>query len=132
MISAAILECEAEWINLKANRNHIRILENLPKPASKEEIRQIDIKKYKDDWHRFLVHKLVYGCGGSDDLMRNNVNFITFNYDTSLEYQLFQSLSAIDLVKADAERFLENRVESMSTDRSILASRRILILLISM
>jgi len=56
MIAAVILECEA-------NR------------------RQQDGR-----WYRFIVHKLVHRCGTSADLLKNNVHFITFNYDASLEY----------------------------------------------
>jgi hypothetical protein len=37
------------------------------------------------------------------------VHFITFNYDASLEYNLFQALTAIDLFKpTDVQKFLNN------------------------
>ena len=45
------------------------------------------------DWNKFLVQKLTSGCGVSSDLLKNKVNFITFNYDNSLEINLEQALS---------------------------------------
>jgi hypothetical protein len=40
-------------------------------------------------------------------LLKNNVHFITFNYDTSLEYHLYKALTSIDLLRsADVEQFL--------------------------
>lgn len=78
LIAAAILECEAA----KGYRT--------PWP-----------------WHRFIVHKLVYGCSQSDDLFKNDVHFITFNYDASLEYHLYEALTSLDIIEeADAQRFL--------------------------
>jgi hypothetical protein len=77
MIAAAILECEAA-------------------------------KGYKTlPWHRFIVHKLVYGCSKSADLFENDVHFITFNYDASLEYHLYDALTSLDIIEeADAQQFL--------------------------
>jgi hypothetical protein len=49
-------------------------------------------------WYRFLVHKLVYGCSESADILRNNVRFITFNYDASLENYLFAALTSLDIL----------------------------------
>jgi hypothetical protein len=78
MIAAAILECEAA----KGYRT----------PVS---------------WHRFIVHKLVYGCTKSADLLRNDVHFITFNYDASLEYHLYSALTSLDIIEpAHARQFL--------------------------
>lgn len=91
MIAAAILECEAIWLKDHTNQN--RIIQELPPP--------------QDDWYRFIVHKLAYGCRESADLLENNVRFITFNYDSSLESHLFAALSAIDIFDLkDIERFL--------------------------
>jgi hypothetical protein len=112
MIAAAILECEAIWLRERANQNHRLILANAPMKPSDEDLKRLDITKYHDDWHRFLVHKLAYGCRTSGELFHNNVHFVTFNYDTSLEYHLFRALSSIDLFRpADVEKFLtENRI----------------------
>lgn len=107
MIAAAILECERIWTREKANQNRRAIYANNPVPPSPDDVKRLDIKKYRDDWYRFVVHKLAYGCGRSSDLLTNKVRFITFNYDASLEYHLFRALTAIDLFEqADVERFL--------------------------
>lgn len=63
----------------------------------------------RQDWYRFIVHKLVYGCANSSDLFKNNVHFVIFNYDTSLEFHLFRALSSLDILSGDdVERFLSS------------------------
>ena len=94
MVAAAILECDARWSKFRFNTN------------------RPDKAKYDDDWYRFIVHKLVYSCTQSSDLLKNDVHFVTFNYDTSLEHHLYQALTSIDLVKeSDVAKFLtEDRI----------------------
>jgi hypothetical protein len=76
---------------------------------SLSELARLDITKYRDDWYRFVIHKLAYGCKESSDLLKNDVHFVTFNYDTSLEYNLFQGLRSIDLFElADVDKFLQH------------------------
>jgi hypothetical protein len=74
--------------------------------------KKIKYDKYRDDWLRFIVHKLVYGCNISSDIFRNDVHFVTFNYDTSVEFNLLRSLASIDLISTnDAVKFLtEDRI----------------------
>ncbi|HEY8007757.1 MAG TPA: hypothetical protein VIE66_13400 [Methylocella sp.] len=106
IIAGVILDCEAQWLREGANQKHRLIILNSPKSAPGDEER-VDIAKYHDDWYRFIVHKLVYGCTDSAGLLKNKVRFITFNYDSSLEYNLSQALRAIDLLNdADVEKFL--------------------------
>jgi hypothetical protein len=33
-------------------------------------------KAIRKGWHRFVAHKLVYGCGKSSDLSENDVHFV--------------------------------------------------------
>ena len=80
MIAWVLLECEAIYRKHKVNLNRYE---------------NPDITKSADNWYRFLVHKLVTGCADGNDLLRNNVSFVTFNYDVSLEYELYRSLKAI-------------------------------------
>lgn len=62
-------------------------------------------------WYRFITHKLAAGCEVSKDILKNRVQFITFNYDTSAERHLRMSLSALDLFSVgDVASFLKNRV----------------------
>ena len=112
MIAAVILECEAIWLRMQANQNRRLLLADAPVPPTDEELSRLDITKYHDDWCRFVIHKLVYGCNNSHDLLNNEVNFVTFNYDASLEYKLFSALSSIDLLQSqDVLKFLaEGRI----------------------
>jgi hypothetical protein len=76
---------------------------------SEEQVSKVDIRQYRDDWYRFVVHKLVYGCSDSADLLKNAVHFITFNYDASLEFHLLRALMAIDLLDPnDIMQFLSS------------------------
>lgn len=49
------------------------------------------------NWVRFVLHRLAVPCEKSEDLKRNNVTFITFNYDTSLEDRIERGLRQISL-----------------------------------
>jgi hypothetical protein len=96
MIAAVILECEAEWFREGGNHNR-----------QSAKALKIDYSQYPDDWHRFIIHKLVYGCRKSTDLFLNDVHFVTFNYDASLEYHLHNALRAISLLEeSDVDKFL--------------------------
>jgi hypothetical protein len=110
MIAAAILECEAIWLRELANQNRREDFKNLPLRPSNEELQRLDIKKFHDQWYRFIVHKLVSDCEKSSDIFNNKVQFITFNYDYSLEYLLYDALDSIDLLNSvDVRKFLSDR-----------------------
>ena len=93
MIAWVLLECEAIYLKYRINNNrrewHIE--------SGNRKSNELEFLKttYTDNWYRFLVHKLVTGCVDGNDLLRNKVSFITFNYDVSVEYELYQSLKAI-------------------------------------
>ena len=112
MIAAVILECEAVDASRRGNQNRVAQLTNAAVKPTTDDIRRFDPKKCKDDWYRFIIHKFVIGCKLSSDILANNVRFITFNYDASLEYHLSQALASIDMLNAtDIERFLtEDRI----------------------
>jgi hypothetical protein len=48
----------------------------------------------KGDWVRYIVQQLTVGCDQPEDLLANQVTFITFNYDLSLELRLHQALKS--------------------------------------
>ena len=52
-------------------------------------------KQSKEDWYRYLYLKMISDLPGRDDytISRNNISFVTFNYDRSLEEFLFSSLA---------------------------------------
>jgi hypothetical protein len=93
MIAWVLLECEAIYLKYQINKNRRDFLIESGNRHSNE----LEFLKtgYADNWYRFLVHKLVTGCAEGNDLLRNKVSFITFNYDVSLEYELYHSLKAI-------------------------------------
>ena len=60
-----------------------------------------------DDWLRFIIHQLAIHCEKSKDLLSNHINFITFNYDVSLERTLRNGLRFIKLFEVnDVNTFL--------------------------
>lgn len=102
MIAAVILEREAVWLKVRGNDNR----------RQRHELRDtFPYNQHKDRWDRFIVHKLLNGCVKSSDLLSNNVHFITFNYDASLEFNLYRSLDATDMFDTDdIGKFFEDRV----------------------
>lgn len=63
------------------------------------------------NWCRFVIHKLVTGCADGPALLQNKVTFVTFNYDNSLENQLWRGLTHLQQFEDVAEEFLgEDRI----------------------
>lgn len=48
--------------------------------------------KKDDNWIKFITSKLFSKCDVKEDIFQNNVSFITFNYDLSLEEHIYKSL----------------------------------------
>jgi hypothetical protein len=101
VISLVILECEAMYIRKGGNENRRRLLLNSPDPGIRNTASNIDPEAYNDDWCRFVLYQLVSNCKSPSDLLANNVVFITFNYDISLEYKLYNGLYSIEYFLAD-------------------------------
>lgn len=59
MIAAAILECEAAWLREQANQNRRSAYAGKPEKPAYDDLTRLDITKFRDDWYRFVVHKLV-------------------------------------------------------------------------
>jgi hypothetical protein len=98
LIAWVLLECEAIFMRDRGNLNQRELL--LRSSTKVERARglgpNLDLQQFSDNWYRFLIHKLVTGCADPEALLDNKVTFVTFNYDVSLEYQLFKALSAIE------------------------------------
>jgi hypothetical protein len=91
MIAWVLLECESIYLMKKINANRLdEYHSNELNDAAH------DKPVHFDNWYRFVVHKLVTGCSTGDDLLLNQVSFVTFNYDVSLEYELYHSLKALE------------------------------------
>jgi hypothetical protein len=92
LIAWAILECEAKYVQYKKNIN---------RGSGDGQSAQ------KDNWVRFVLYELAARCKKSRDLMENDVRFITFNYDVSLEAALYRGLRSIHLFESDdVDQFL--------------------------
>jgi hypothetical protein len=94
LIAGVILECEARWLQYKVNQNRSEFssLHDHEVPA---------LEGKPDPFIRFIVHKLMFGCKTSSDLLKNTVKFIVFNYDTTLEFHLARAFSSLDLITHD-------------------------------
>jgi len=111
LIAWVILECEAEYLSQGGNINRRLIASNSPKANDRVHATGMELSKYKDDWCRFLIHKLAIPCVNSADLLKNQVRFVTFNYDVSLERALYKGLSSIEqFTENDINSFLSNRI----------------------
>jgi hypothetical protein len=96
LIAWVLLECEAIFSRDKVNNNRRDLLLRTGIASDYDKaLNRAFLQQYKDNWYRFLIHKLVVGCPDAPSLLRNNVTLVTFNYDVSLEYQLFCGLSSI-------------------------------------
>lgn len=99
IIAWVILECEATYRRdgYNTNRHYLQPPEN--------------IDRGHDDWGRFVLYDLVSRCAKSEDLLQNDVKFITFNYDMSLEWRIQNGLENIELFKEkDIKEFMKGRV----------------------
>jgi len=86
------------------------LLKKSPYEGERQKVQQLHKSKFQDNWYRFLVNKIVSGCEKPEQIHQNQVTFVTFNYDTSLEHHLMASLQAYDPFKAEALTFLSGRV----------------------
>ena len=110
LICWVIMACEEKYLERHANPNRSEALERSAFQQDRDTVTGLDITKFKDDWYRFILHKLVTSCRITSDLRRNNVSFITFNYDVSLEHALYHGLTAIDIFEPDdVSQFLDNQ-----------------------
>lgn len=56
-------------------------------------------QKQNDNWYSFLLNDLLSGCDNPDDITKNKLSIITFNYDLSLDYYIEKKLSEIGFLK---------------------------------
>jgi hypothetical protein len=59
-----------------------------------------------DNWYRFLLHKLTSGCTSGELILNNDVTFVTFSYDVSLEIELYRGLGHLAKFSEYAEKFI--------------------------
>ncbi|MGB4108186.1 MAG: hypothetical protein WBK55_10395 [Alphaproteobacteria bacterium] len=104
LIAWIILEREQNYFNLKANINHRNKHKKSPYPANHKKGDGLILKNFKDNWLRFITEKMLTGCDSFEELKkRNHVNFITFNYDISLERILYNNFCGIETINGSNE-----------------------------
>lgn len=102
LIAAAILKREALWARYRGNINRV---------TRGKQPNEVIIGAFEDDWLRFVVHRLLNGCKSSTDFVSNKVNFVTFNYDASLEFHLVSALRQTQMLDdIDVENFVRDRI----------------------
>jgi hypothetical protein len=93
LIAWVILDCEK-----RAHFGNINRLDDKTTEAV--------LKKFKDNWCRFVIHQMVINCKQSSDLLSNKVTFVTFNYDVSLELTIKRALQHIEMFEDnDVQKF---------------------------
>ncbi|KTC88583.1 hypothetical protein [Legionella cincinnatiensis] len=56
--------------------------------------------KYDDHWYPYLLNDILYGCADNPaNIFDPKLKIITFNYDMSLDYYLYNTLSNIEILK---------------------------------
>ncbi len=91
---------EREFVSIRYGGN-----ENRRGIAQKDQARGA-LYDGSDNWYRFLLHKLTSGCPNGEALPSNNVNLVTFNYDVSLEIELYRGLGHLAKFAGYAEKFI--------------------------
>ena len=89
------------------------MLLNSPLEVDRLKSNNLDLKKFKDEWCRFVIHQLAINCKTSSDIFRNDVRFVTFNYDVSLVWALHQGLRYIQLFRLFRDFWGEIGVEAL-------------------
>ncbi len=98
------------WVILDAQAQSLLTRRNKNKPDTSYGTTQSTHNLPIDNWVRFIVHKLTSECRKSEDLLKNDVKFVTFNYDTSFEYFLRDGLNGNSLFQSeDINAFFEDR-----------------------
>lgn len=109
IIAWVILDCETHYLQIKGNRNRLEALAHSPRKIDRDSLPGTDVRKFKDAWYRFILNRLMAGCTQSKMLLENAVTFVTFNYDASLEYALYNGLRHVELfLRDDINAFLNN------------------------
>lgn len=107
IVAWVILECETEYFSKGGNQNRINTLLDSIIGANQTKANdlqnQINKNGCPDNWCRFILHKLVTGWGEHQKLKDNQVTFVTFNYDVSLETILQRGLRSFgnDFISAE-------------------------------
>lgn len=65
----------------------------------KEDRSFFGMREKSDNWYSLLFNDILSGCVKPDDISKNKLNIITFNYDLSLECALHQKIKNTEFLK---------------------------------
>ncbi len=55
-----------------------------------------------DNWYRYLLNDIISGCENNPSNINNNkLKIVTFNYDMSLDFYLYEKIQSIEVFKGD-------------------------------
>lgn len=75
--------------------------------CTKENFQNVVNIDNEDHWYQILWNELIVGATTANDLLRNKISFVTFNYDRSLEYFIYLSIkNTFDTTDEEALRVL--------------------------
>ncbi len=98
MIAWVILDREREFEQNRYNGNHQRLRDKNPEVNGRQ---KLDGQQFNDNWYRFVLYKMLSNCSCYEEFATgNNVHFVTFNYDVSLETYLYKGLKQIQFMKS--------------------------------
>jgi hypoxanthine-guanine phosphoribosyltransferase len=64
-----------------------------------------------ENWINIVINYMAKDCLSADDILKNNVNFITFNYDLSLERNLIRNINERNkFSNVDFNKFVFERI----------------------
>lgn len=79
---------------------------NTSKVMDKNKNLEVGKESVRQDWYRFIIYKLLSDIDintPAELTGKNNVCFITFNYDVSLEYRIYTALKEVNFLKSSPE-----------------------------
>lgn len=116
LISYVLLDCERQFKDHQGNQNRIKNLKESHDLDEQEKAKKFDVKKIKtDDWCKFILEMMLSECQNSEDskinLVSNQISFVTFNYDVTLENRIFKAIDQTEFITQEQkDEFYKNRV----------------------
>jgi hypothetical protein len=75
--------------------------------------RKINGAKDRDNWYSYLLNDVTSGCRDPQDILKNDISILTFNYDVSLDFYLKDHLSRISYFQENKKNYAEEFLKKM-------------------
>jgi hypothetical protein len=72
----------------------------------KENINMCKRDTIQDHWYRNLIDDICSGCDEPRDILNNKLTIITYNYDISLDYYIYQGISESSRFREVSKQFI--------------------------